>query len=59
MIDHYHSVQAIETRVFSPTTTTLLHADNSPTDNGPTNSSSTAPKRRRLGGRTSSFSKKD
>ena len=53
MIDHYHSVQTIETRVFSPTTTTLPRASN-----GQANSSS-APKRRRLGGRTSSFSKKD
>nr|KAG5697095.1 hypothetical protein BaRGS_002011 [Batillaria attramentaria] len=47
MIDHYHSVQIIETRVFSPTTTSR------PAANGPT-----APKRRRMG-RTSSFSKKD
>ncbi|XP_025108687.1 LOW QUALITY PROTEIN: histidine ammonia-lyase-like [Pomacea canaliculata] len=49
MIDHYHSVQNIETRVFSPTTTRI----NSPPQNGPT-----AVKRRRMT-RTSSFTKKD
>ncbi|XP_076447679.1 histidine ammonia-lyase-like isoform X2 [Babylonia areolata] len=48
MIDHYHSVQDIETRVFSPTTTTRHNDDHT---NGP------APKRKRLAGRTSSFKK--
>lgn len=51
MIDHYHSAQTIETRVFSPTTSIRPTTSND-SSNGP------APKKRRVG-RTASFSKKD
>ncbi|GFS23203.1 histidine ammonia-lyase [Elysia marginata] len=49
LIDHYHSVQDIETRVFSPTSTAFSGASNGTNGtNGPN------PKRRRLGRTTSS-----
>ncbi|GFO42755.1 histidine ammonia-lyase [Plakobranchus ocellatus] len=54
MIDHYHAVQEIETRVFSPTTT--ASTQDGPTTNG-TNGPS-APKRKRLGRTTSASNSK-
>ncbi|KAK7102017.1 hypothetical protein V1264_020307 [Littorina saxatilis] len=62
MIDHYHSVQSVETRVFSPTATSRQDNTTTPTPtpaNGNGNDLPPAPKRRRLGKRTSSVSKKD
>lgn len=52
MIDHYHSVQDIETRVFSPTSTAPEVISGA--TNGTNGTNGPSPKRRRLGRATSS-----